>query len=582
MKTLKLLNKFVWKVIFFCSVQILFFANANEPEDIWSKNNEDIEIKTEEIKLNNENKEIKEVYEGTELSEKIFLEENVLEDNSSLIGLYDPKDNDLKIDMWKNSDGDQVNYIIEKLFKMDLSNDAHDILKIAILTNSYIPGINMDQKKFNSYKINYLLKKKDLDLINEFLLKNKTLENNHELIIQYVDYYLINGNLDKSCNLLDNNDLIFDNNYLEKFKIYCLINSDKRNEAQLYFDLNKEKGFKDKFFEDKYDYLLGYKEKINIGTSEKSPLNFHLSHITDKNFSFDPNIDTPKFIWKYLSNYNLLKGVNSIDLQNGKKIEALEKATHEKNYNEQELFSLYKRFEFTLNQLLTADETYKYLPNFEGRALLYQKILLTYDIEQKLKHSLELKKSFENDKLGNAYDQELSKLINSIELEDVPAQYTSFYNDNKKINVEYKNQIKFNNKIIHQSKLLNYFADVYDTEKTSKETNNLLKKIKADKKYVISNKDKILLDSLAYDGIQIQKKYKNIYSQNPNIPTDLQVLINNNDIGMILLRLSEIIGEDSIEALGTETLYFITSVLNQINLDKIRNKIILKILPIKV
>ena len=582
MKTLKLLNKFVWKVIFFCSVQILFFANANEPEDIWSKNNEDIEIKTEEIKLNNENKEIKEVYEGTELSEKIFLEENVLEDNSSLIGLYDPKDNDLKIDMWKNSDGDQVNYIIEKLFKMDLSNDAHDILKIAILTNSYIPGINMDQKKFNSYKINYLLKKKDLDLTKEFLLKNKTLENNHELIIQYVDYYLINGNLDKSCNLLGNNDLIFDNNYLEKFKIYCLINSDKRNEAQLYFDLNKEKGFKDKFFEDKYDYLLGYKEKVNIGTSEKSPLNFHLSHITDKNFSFDPNIDTPKFIWKYLSNYNLLTGVNSIDLQNGKKIEALEKAAHEKNYNEQELFSLYKRFEFTFNQLLTADETYKYLPNFEGRALLYQKILLTYDIEQKLKHSLELKKSFENDKLGNAYDQELSKLINSIELEDVPAQYTSFYNDNKKINVEYKNQIKFNNKIIHQSKLLNYFADVYDTEKTSKETNNLLKKIKADKKYVISNKDKILLDSLSYDGIQIQKKYKNIYSQNPNIPTDLQVLINNNDIGMILLRLSEIIGEDSIEALGTETLYFITSVLNQINLDKIRNKIILKILPIKV
>ena len=87
---------------------------------------------------------------------------------------------------------------------------------------------------------------------------------------------------------------------------------------------------------------------------------------------------------------------------------------------------------------------------------------------------------------------------------------------------------------------------------------------------------------MTYDGIQIKKKYQNIYLQNPNIPTDLQVLINNNDIGMILLRLSEIIGEDSIEALGTETLYFITSVLNQINLDKIRNNLILKILPVKV
>ena len=176
----------------------------------------------------------------------------------------------------------------------------------------------------------------------------------------------------------------------------------------------------------------------------------------------------------------------------------------------------------------------------------------------------------------------MSKLIDSIDYQDVPAKYTSFYNENKKLNTEYKNQIKFNNNIIHQSKLLNYFTNAYDLEKTSKETNNLLKKIKADKKYVISNKDKILLDSLTYDGIKIKKKYQNIYLQNPNIPTDLQVLINNNDIGMILLRLSEIIGEDSIEALGTETLYFITSVLNQINLDKIRNNLILKILPVKV
>ena len=584
MKILKLLNKFVYKVIFFWSLKIMIFANANEPVDIWSKDNNVDKISTEQINANIDggNIEIKDINESTELSENFFLEENILEKNTSLVGLYDPQDNDLTIDMWKRSDGDQINSLVDKILKMELSNDAHEIFKIAILTNSYIPKNNMDEKKFNNYKINYLIKKNDFNLINEFLLKNKTLENNHQLIIKYVDNFLINGNLDKSCELLNDSDLIFENNYLEKFKIYCLINYNKRNEAQLYFDLKKERGFKDKFFEDKYEYLLGYKDKPSSNTSESSPLNFHLSHITDKNFIYDPSIDTPKFIWKYLSNYNLLKTINSIDLQNEKKIEALEKATHEKNFNEKELFNLYKRFEFTLNQLLTADETYKYLPNFEGRALLYQKILLTYDIEQKLKYCQELKKSFKKDNLENAFDQELSRFIDSIELESVPAQYTSFYSENKKINIEYKDQIKFNNKIIHQSKLLNYFTNSYDIERTSKETNNLLKKIKADKKYVVSNKDKILLDSLKYDGVQIQKKYKNIYSQNPNIPTDLQVLINNNDIGMILLRLTEIIGEDNIEELGTETLYFITSVLNQINLDKIRNKIILKILPIKV
>ena len=63
------------------------------------------------------------------------------------------------------------------------------------------------------------------------------------------------------------------------------------------------------------------------------------------------------------------------------------------------------------------------------------------------------------------------------------------------------------------------------------------------------------------------------------MPTDLQVLINNNEIGMILLRLVEIIGEDKLESLGTEDLYFITSVLNQTDLDIIRDKILIKILP---
>ena len=40
-----------------------------------------------------------------------------------------------------------------------------------------------------------------------------------------------------------------DDNYLTKFNIYCLINNNKKEEAQLLFDLKKELGFKDKFFE---------------------------------------------------------------------------------------------------------------------------------------------------------------------------------------------------------------------------------------------------------------------------------------------------------------------------------------------
>ena len=59
-------------------------------------------------------------------------------------------------------------------------------------------------------------------------------------------------------------------------------------------------------------------------------------------------------------------------------------------------------------------------------------------------------------------------------------------------------------------------------------------------------------------------------------------MINKNETGLLLLRLVEIIGEDKVIDLGTETLYFIISALNQINLDPVRDKILLKVLPLKV
>ena len=59
-------------------------------------------------------------------------------------------------------------------------------------------------------------------------------------------------------------------------------------------------------------------------------------------------------------------------------------------------------------------------------------------------------------------------------------------------------------------------------------------------------------------------------------------MINDGEMAMILLRLVEIIGEDDLNNLGSESLYFILSTLNKLNIDKIRNKIILKTFPLKV
>ena len=113
--------------------------------------------------------------------------------------------------------------------------------------------------------------------------------------------------------------------------------------------------------------------------------------------------------------------------------------------------------------------------------------------------------------------------------------------------------------------------------------NDLLRKIKKNKNYFFSTKDVIVVESLKSDRIKLLKKYDNLYEkENSNMPEDIQKLINNNDTGMVLLRIVEIIGQDDLKDIGSETLYFIVSALNQLNIDKLRNKILLKVLPLKV
>jgi len=130
---------------------------------------------------------------------------------------------------------------------------------------------------------------------------------------------------------------------------------------------------------------------------------------------------------------------------------------------------------------------------------------------------------------------------------------------------------------------LNYFKQDANSKNIEKDLENLLKKIKKDKKYFFSIKDIILLESLKADGVQIPKKYNNIYEViDPNIPDNIQILINQEETGLFLLRLVQIIGEDKITDIDPETLYFITTCLNKLDIDLLRNQILLKILPLKV
>ena len=585
MKIIKLLNKKILSILIIFTLFLSSNTNAeDEPVDIW-----DLEKKVEE---NNSNT-ISESIEGSEINIQIednssankinIIESNELKDNKiDIVGLYDPEENGLKIDMWSNSNGDEIKLILNKLNKMNLSDDAKEILEIVLLTNTYFPKINITEEEFINYKTNFLIKNGDKNLIKLYLIKNLNNIYNSNLIKFYINSYLQNADLENACNIF-NEINFYDDDYINKFKIYCLINEEKREQAQLLFDLNNESGFTDEFYENKFNFLMKYVEQPSEEISDKNILNFHLSHRTIPDFSYQPKNNTPDFIWKYLSSSNLLENIDTIDLEDIEKISLIEKATHEKNYNEKELFELYKRFQFNINQLLNVKDSYKLLKNYEGRALLYQRLILTEDEIQILDLSYKLKESFIKDNIENAFSSELKRVLSKVTQEQVPSNFSSFYNDNLVYQPLKKKNTKINNKIIHQSKLLKYFEEQDDIEKVENDLNKLLKSIKKNKDYAVSIKDLILLESLISDGVVISKKYKTMFNfDQSNIPTDIQLLLTNNEIGMVLLRLIEIIGEDDLENLDPDTLYFITSILNKLNLDSIRNKLLLKVLPLKI
>ena len=593
MRILKLLNKKFFLIIFAYSFSFILVLADEKPIDIWNIEEQETEIKVENS-LSNESKEISSennIYklQSKKPEETIELDKELSLTNIKIVGLYDPQDYGLSIDMWSNSDGLKLKTLFKNIEKSKLSKDASEIMQVSLLTNAYYPNQNITEQEFMVYKSDWLIKNTDLELIEEYLLKNETINLHPKLTKHLVDSYLSEANVKKACEIFSKNNEALEDEYLSKFNLYCLINYGKNEEAQLILDLKKELGFEDYYYENKINYLFGYIEEVDKEVSIDSILDFHLAHRTNPDFSYEPTKETPNLIWKYLSASNLLFKIQDLEIYSPfvladiNKISSIEKAVHEKIFSENDLYEFYKKFEFNINQLLNAKEDYKSLSNIEGRALLYQRILLANEPKLKLELIKTLKNLFDEDKISNGFNLELKKFLKQIDPLEVPPNYKTFYNENIRDEENQDKKIKYNSKILHQSKLLNYFSGNYAKSKIEEDLEKFLMKIKQDNSYLLSKKDIIFLEALKSDGVKISNKFDDLYEiKETTIPLDIQKMIDNKEIGAALLRVIEEIGAKRIENIDEDTIYLIINTLNQLNIDVIRNKLLLKVLPLKV
>ena len=283
------LSKLIFFLIIFTN---LSYSYAENEVDIWKKNpssglNEEAdkqEQKTPSPLINQNN-----ITTSNIIQEQTSPEIN----NALLYGIWDPDKYNFELSMWSNTDGKNIQKTISRLNKLELSETAENILLNTLFSYSYAPE-NLSEKDFLNIKINWLIKNKKDDLIEQFLTKNNDFPNKNKIIQYLVDRNISSANIKIGCEKVNFIGKDIKDPYLEKFKIYCLIFNNKKSQAQLLHDILKEQKQSDKFFDNAINSLLGVSENKNKKIKDDNLLNFYLSSITFPNFKYEPNNKTKK------------------------------------------------------------------------------------------------------------------------------------------------------------------------------------------------------------------------------------------------------------------------------------------------
>ena len=574
------LNKFSVLTVLF---HFLLFSNltAEQQIDLWKKDNKNVLNTNEEKKDSDKKNSNFKINTNIKSVEKVKIENNLSQETLEvkIYGIHDPEKNNFKLSLWENSKSIEIKNTISRISKLKLSKTAEEIFQETLLTYSYTPS-GMSIEEFLEIKINWLIENEKDNELKIFLEKNQDFHFQTKVIKYLVDKSIANADIKKACEDINFLSKDIKNSYLEKFKIYCHVFNKKNDKALLLYDILKEEKQSDKFFDDKIKYLLGMEEKTIQKINDKNLLNFYLSSVTVNDFKYTPTKKTPKFIWDYLDSANL---IDFNIVEDFEKIKELELAANEKRINTKKIFSLYKKIPFELEQLINASQIYDTLDTVEGRAIIYQKILLSDNTESKIKLLFILKDLFDKDKLNNIYPSFLSDSLKN--LKDVPKEYAEVVEKNILIDPSQKKfKIKYNDKILHKSKVLKFYIEKGTSpKKIQKDLNSVYKKIKKNKNYFYSAKDLALIEALQNDGFEIPQDFNvEKYATQYDVPSNLLDLTKREEIGFLVLKIVEIIGEDDVTNLDPETIYFITHLLNQNGLKEIRNKILTNSLPLRV
>ena len=566
----------------------------SEPKDIW-KQSQEITIKENQNKKieNSENNLNKDLPQTTFDKEKLNLSVNEISqseeinDQELIFGLYEPEDTKINLNFWSDVDKNLYSRVFETLLNKE-KNSLVAVSEKVLFSKSNINVFEDKGERHLSFIADWLINNQKMKLIDQVIDQNKIINKNAKLLKFLFTHYLSLGQIDKACSYTKLMTVDVQSIDLEKYKIFCLINNKKIKQAQSQLELTRETSSLDNFFVGKVNFLTGISD-------QKSDINFdnvfytHLTLITNDSLELKyNNFSKSKELRNYFFKSNLANKLLDDamkDTSPDKKKELndlvifLERSVNEDLYPYEKILDIYKKYNFSFNQLFQVEDAVKNLRRPESHAILYQAMLLAQKPDIKLKILNNFK-----DKLTVNGLEKIAEPVYYLELEKIYSTNPDLIDQkivekikNFKISEENKDK-SFNNNYFFSSEIKK-LLDKKLTKKDKKKILNLLrdfdKKIK-EKSYKLTNKDIALINILNVQKIDLPKSMSDvIYNKEIYIPNEIfnsiEKKLNDEAILKTLLFIADL---DETKNNYTRDILAIIKIFDNINLDSLKTTFI--------
>ena len=521
----KSLNNLLLNILF-CSVVIAQSAIA-ETRDIWQQSksikpseNKNLEIENKNelppINLNQSNK--------TELQISSINQSALDNENKEVVfGIYDPKLTNINIDFWKPIPSEVFNNFSSEIFKNEYSVSTSKLINRIFFSKTNLSHLDDKGLAYLNFVSTYLAKTKDSKLIDAVIDQNNLLLNNEKLLDFLVNNYFTSYQIDKACKYAVNMGAEIKNFELQKFKIFCLVKNKENKKALANLELMRESGFKDDFFIQKINYLLGMLLARQGEENTDTLLNIHLSSLANPDFNpsftvFKNDASKTKYFFNspFISKSPIFNNKqDSLTDEDFELIRFLEEGSNIESFPLEKLYALYKKIVFKIDDLLVPNEAFSKYHPVKGRALLYQSIILTRDQQQRLKLIELIKDNYNKDNLAKLGNKVYFSFISSIDKKYLSAEIIQKIFENSQNSKQNNAKVLNNVKYFYQSDVVTLLFDKKINQNQKKSLEKFASLLDS-KKYQASEKDIVLATLLA--------------EQKTNLPSSLKKIINTDEI----------------------------------------------------